>query len=146
LRFGFRHSTKQVGEVAPKSEAAELILFVLTQLADPSPRVRYAALNCVGQFSADLAPVLQLESADLVLPALIQVITSEPNVRVRAHAISALSNFSDGCAADELRPHAARLIESLGTLMLLNITPAIALFTRIVRFLACHLEYALLYV
>ena len=38
---------------------------LVRQLADPSPRVRHAALNCVGQFSADLAPVLQLESADV---------------------------------------------------------------------------------
>jgi hypothetical protein len=47
----------------------------------------------IGQFSSDLAPVLQLESSDIVLPALIHVIANEPNVRVRAHAMSALSNF-----------------------------------------------------
>ncbi len=65
---------------------------VISQLADPSPRVRYAALNCVGQFSSDLAPVLQLESSDIVLPALIRVIASEARWWVRMRGNRSCNN------------------------------------------------------
>lgn len=75
---------------------------VVLLLADPHPRVRYAASVCLGQMSSDFEPKLQTSYHDKVMPALIAVLDDNENPRVQAYACSALTNFCEGAPKDVL--------------------------------------------
>lgn len=61
-----------------------------------SDRVRYAAINALGQLSTDLADEWQEEQHAVLVPILLKCMEDTEN-RVRGHATSALINFSEGC-------------------------------------------------
>ncbi|XP_048004926.1 importin-5 [Leguminivora glycinivorella] len=75
----------------------QVVSAVLNYLADPHPRVRYAACNAVGQMSTDFAPVFEKKFHDKVVPGLFPVLDDNGNPRVQAHAAAALVNFSEDC-------------------------------------------------
>lgn len=70
---------------------------VLQYLADPHPRVRYAACNAIGQMSTDFAPVFEKKFHAQVIPGLLALLGDVENPRVQAHAGAALVNFSEDC-------------------------------------------------
>lgn len=47
-----------------------VVSMVLNSFSDPHPRVRWAAINAIGQLSTDLGPELQDQYHQRVLPAL----------------------------------------------------------------------------
>ncbi|CAL8094141.1 unnamed protein product [Calicophoron daubneyi] len=67
---------------------------VVPRLADPHPRVRYAACNSVGQMASDFGPKLQKAHHSIVLPALVQTL-DDTVPRVQANAGAALVNFCE---------------------------------------------------
>lgn len=95
----FRHAglraLSQVGEVIP----FEQIPFrqVVQFLGDEHPRVRYAAINCIGQLASDFSPQLQKRLHDVVIPALLALLQDVAHPRIVAHAAAALFNFVDPC-------------------------------------------------
>jgi len=56
---------------------------ILGAFADPSPRVRWAAINAVGQLSTDLGPQLQELYHAQIMPALINAMDDNANPRVQ---------------------------------------------------------------
>lgn len=56
---------------------------VLNSFQDPHPRVRWAAINAVGQLSTDLGPELQVQYHQRVLPALAGAMDDFQNPRVQ---------------------------------------------------------------
>jgi HEAT repeat len=58
---------------------------VLNSFRDPHPRVRWAAINTIGQLSTDLGPVLQQEHHQRVLPALVGAMDDFQNPRVQVN-------------------------------------------------------------
>ncbi|RZC58884.1 hypothetical protein C5167_006187 [Papaver somniferum] len=81
---------------------APVVNMVLVLFQDPHPRVRWAAINAIGQLYTDLGPDLQVQYHHRVLPALASAME---NPRVQAHAASAILNFSENCAPDILTPY-----------------------------------------
>jgi hypothetical protein len=73
---------------------------VLEHLVHKNPKIRYAALHCIGQISDDMTEEFQETYGDQVLPAMVAVL-EDPVPRVSAHCCSAITNFMDG-ASDEL--------------------------------------------
>lgn len=73
---------------------------VLKSFQDPHPRVRWAAINAIGQLSTDLGPDLQQQYHQQVLPALVGAMDDFQNPRVQAHAASAVLNFSENCTPE----------------------------------------------
>lgn len=69
----------------------------LKYLADPHPRVRYAACNAIGQMATDFAPVFEKKFHNYVIPGLLTLLDDVANPRVQAHAGAALVNFSEDC-------------------------------------------------
>ena len=59
-------------------------------------RVRFAAINALGQLSTDLADEWQEEQHTVLVPTLLKGMEDVEN-RVRGHATSALINFCEGC-------------------------------------------------
>lgn len=60
-----------------------VVSMVLNSFHDPHPRVRWAAVNAIGQLSTDLGPDLQTKYHHLVLPALAAAMDDYQNPRVQ---------------------------------------------------------------
>lgn len=61
----------------------QVVSMVLNSFQDPHPRVRWAAINAVGQLSTDLGPELQVQYHQRVLPALAGAMDDFQNPRVQ---------------------------------------------------------------
>lgn len=61
----------------------QIVSMVLNSFHDPHPRVRWAAINAIGQLSTDLGPDLQNQYHQRVLPALASAMDDFPNPRVQ---------------------------------------------------------------
>ncbi|CAM6081611.1 unnamed protein product [Calypogeia fissa] len=90
---------------------------VLNSFRDSHPRVRWAAINTIGQLSTDLGPVLQQEYHQRVLPALVGAMDDFQNPRVQAHAAAAILNFSESCTPEILTPYLDGVISKLLVLL-----------------------------
>ncbi|XP_073221997.1 uncharacterized protein [Cicer arietinum] len=94
-----------------------VLSMVLNSFHDPHPRVRWAAINAIGQLSTDLGPDLQVKYHQLVLPALAGAMDDFQNPRVQAHAASAVLNFTENCAPDTLTPYLDGIVSKLLVLL-----------------------------
>lgn len=61
----------------------QVVAMVLNSFQDPHPRVRWAAINAIGQLSTDLGPDLQVKYHQQVLPALAGAMDDFQNPRVQ---------------------------------------------------------------
>ncbi|XP_057956475.1 uncharacterized protein LOC131149758 [Malania oleifera] len=94
-----------------------VVSMVLNSFQDPHPRVRWAAINAIGQLSTDLGPDLQVQYHQSVLPALASAMDDFQNPRVQAHAASAVLNFSENCTPDILTPYLDGIVSKLLVLL-----------------------------
>ena len=103
----------QVGEyIEDIKNIGAMIPTVLQHLQHANPRVRYAALHCIGQISDDMSEDFQEEYGAQVLPALVKGL-EDPVPRVAAHCCSAITNFMDGAEEDLVFPHFTALSQNL---------------------------------
>ncbi|KAJ7976391.1 importin-5-like [Quillaja saponaria] len=91
----------------------QVLSMVLSSFQDVHPRVRWAAINAIGQLSTDLGPELQIQYHHLVLPALAGAMDDFQNPRVQAHAASAVLNFTENCTPDILTPYLDGIVSKL---------------------------------
>uniref|UniRef100_A0A7S0LEM7 TOG domain-containing protein n=1 Tax=Coccolithus braarudii TaxID=221442 RepID=A0A7S0LEM7_9EUKA len=108
----------QSGEGCEAQMAKQLEMIVrtiVTKFGDPHPRVRWAAINTIGQMSTDFGPKLQKKLHSTVLPALLGAMDDQSK-RVQAHAAAAVINFCEHCERATLQPYLHAL---LGKLLLL---------------------------
>lgn len=76
----------------------QVVAMVLNSFQDPHPRVRWAAINAIGQLSTDLGPDLQVQYHQQVLPALAAAMDDFQNPRVQVsswirHLVLFLNNL-----------------------------------------------------
>ncbi|CAL5421025.1 unnamed protein product [Camellia sinensis] len=107
----------------------QVVSMVLNSFQDLHPRVRWAAINAIGQLSTDLGPDLQVQYHQRVLPALASAMDDFQNPRVqlcwsysgsycfKAHAASAVLNFSENCTPDILTPYLDGIVSKLLVLL-----------------------------
>ncbi|KAF5725527.1 importin-5-like [Tripterygium wilfordii] len=95
----------------------QVVSMVLNSFHDPHPRVRWAAINAIGQLSTDLGPDLQNQYHQGVLPALASAMDDFQNPRVQAHAASAVLNFSENCTPEILTPYLDGIVSKLLVLL-----------------------------
>jgi len=91
------------GAIAPCVQAAT---------SDPHARVRWAAVNGIGQLCTDLGPKMQEKAHAQVLPALLGAM-EDPSHRVQAHAAAAMVNFSEQCPPEHMAPYLDQLMNKL---------------------------------
>lgn len=112
----YRHAAmwtlSQVGEVMQEDDLDAQLENAVRFFADPHPRVRYAAVNAVGQLANDFAPNMQARLHSSLLPALVAML-SDSSQRVQAHAAAALINFCEHMAAEDLAPYIPNLLSAL---------------------------------
>ncbi|XP_047940572.1 importin-5-like [Salvia hispanica] len=90
-----------------------VVKMVLNSFQHPHPRVRWAAINAIGQLSTDLGPDLQIQFHQHVMPALAAAMDDFQNPRVQAHAASAVLNFSENCTPEILTPYLDGIVHKL---------------------------------
>ncbi|GFZ13112.1 ARM repeat superfamily protein [Actinidia rufa] len=106
----------------------QVVNMVLNSFQDPHPRVRWAAINAVGQLSTDLGPDLQVQYHQRVLPALAAAMDDFPEstctgelfwffYKFEAHTASAVLNFSENCTPDILTPYLDGIVSKLLVLL-----------------------------
>ncbi|MBA0867724.1 hypothetical protein Goshw_003344, partial [Gossypium schwendimanii] len=95
----------------------QVVSMVLNSFHDSHPRVRWAAINAIGQLSTDLGPDLQNQYHQRVLPALAGAMDDFQNPRVQAHAASAVLNFSENCTPEILTPYLDGIVSKLLVLL-----------------------------
>lgn len=65
----------------------QVVSMVLNSFQDPHPRVRWAAINAIGQLATDLGPDLQVQYHQRVLPALATAMDDFHNPRVQVSSV-----------------------------------------------------------
>ncbi|KII95405.1 hypothetical protein PLICRDRAFT_86789 [Plicaturopsis crispa FD-325 SS-3] len=100
-----------------QGELGKVVELVTPAFADPHPRVRHAACQCLGQLCTDLEEVIQEQYHQQLFAVLIPTLEA-PEPRVHAHAAAALINFCEGVACNTLVPYLDPIVERL--LKLLN--------------------------
>ncbi|KAI5065336.1 hypothetical protein GOP47_0020031 [Adiantum capillus-veneris] len=94
-----------------------VVNMVLNSFQDSQPKVRWAAINAIGQLCTDLGPDLQKQFHQKVLPALVGAMDDFQNARVQAHAAAAILNFSESCGPELLNPYLDGVVAKLLTLL-----------------------------
>ena len=92
---------------------AEVLSQLLPFLQDPHRRVRYAALNALGQLSCDHHPSFQAGHHAEVLPALMSAAGDAESAKVQSHVGAALNNFLNNFQQSLLEPYLQPLLELL---------------------------------
>ncbi|CAK7338907.1 unnamed protein product [Dovyalis caffra] len=80
---------------------------------DIHPRVRWAALYTIKQFSKRLKPEFQDQYHEQVLPALTEAMDDFNNPRVQLQAYSALFDFTSNCTSSTLKPYLKEIVKKL---------------------------------
>jgi hypothetical protein len=79
----------QVGQLCSRDDAPDVFRVLMSKWKDPHPRVRYAALDCFGQWMRDQEALVQMDMVDECVPQLLDLL-QDPVVRVvRACGLSA---------------------------------------------------------
>ena len=93
-----------------------MVPIVISHLSHQNPKIRYAALHCIGQISDDMTEDFQEIYGSEVLPALVKTL-DDPVPRVAAHCASAITNFMDGADSELVLPFMATISQKLGVMM-----------------------------
>eukprot|EP00283_Hemiselmis_rufescens_P008937 CAMPEP_0173432074 /NCGR_PEP_ID=MMETSP1357-20121228/9999_1 /TAXON_ID=77926 /ORGANISM="Hemiselmis rufescens, Strain PCC563" /LENGTH=1081 /DNA_ID=CAMNT_0014396625 /DNA_START=122 /DNA_END=3364 /DNA_ORIENTATION=+ len=91
---------------------------LIARFVDPHPRVRWAAINAMGQLETDLGPDLQDQYHAKVLPALVSTMDDVENHRVQSHSAAAIINFTENCSKTIMLPYLEPLLGKLVSLLL----------------------------
>jgi len=121
----------QIGEGCRKQleggKLGSVVGLALRSFKDPHPRVRWAAVNCIGQMCTDFGPGIQEQFHAQVLPALVGVMadgdggadgqSGQGSARVQSHAAAAVINFCDEASPAIMAPYLDTLLGQLMSLL-----------------------------
>jgi vesicle coat complex subunit len=83
----------QIGEyIEDIVKISPMVPTVINHFKHENPKIRYAAIHCIGQLAEDMAPDFEENFHEEVLPALLERL-SDPVPRVVSHSCAALTNF-----------------------------------------------------
>jgi importin-5 len=112
----------QVGEYLDDiQKIAPMVPVIIQHLTHPNPKVRYAALHCIGQMADDMTEEFQENFHEQVLPALTQTL-EDPIPRVQAHACAAMTNFFEGTEENIIVNYVGTIMPKLCTLIQVGIS------------------------
>ncbi|KAH7296218.1 hypothetical protein KP509_26G014000 [Ceratopteris richardii] len=94
-----------------------VVNMVLNCFRDTHARVKWAAINAIGQLSTDLGPDLQEQYHQNILQALVMAMDDFSSPRVQAHAATAMLNFSESCTSQILTPYLDLVVSKLLALL-----------------------------
>mmetsp|Transcript_5010 Transcript_5010/g.15027 ORF Transcript_5010/g.15027 Transcript_5010/m.15027 type:complete len:1089 (+) Transcript_5010:98-3364(+) len=110
----------QIGEGCQKEILENLKAvagMALSHFQDPHPRVRWAAVHCIGQMCTDFAPHMQDNFHQEILPRLVAVMDDASQPRVQSHAAAAIINFCEHADAEIIQQYMDQLLLRLMNLL-----------------------------
>jgi importin-5 len=110
----------QIGEGCQRQieeKLGQVIAMAISRFSDRHPRVRWAAINCIGQMCTDFGPRIQEEFHGQIVPSLIAVMDDAANPRVQSHAAAAVINFCDEASPSIIAPYLNSILAKLQTLL-----------------------------
>eukprot|EP01088_Endostelium_zonatum_P019405 TRINITY_DN6679_c0_g1_i2.p1 TRINITY_DN6679_c0_g1~~TRINITY_DN6679_c0_g1_i2.p1 ORF type:complete len:1118 (-),score=296.19 TRINITY_DN6679_c0_g1_i2:148-3501(-) len=96
---------------------SDLVNKVVPGFSDPHPRVRWAALNAVGQWSTDFRRKFQEDFHQIVVPHIAQLMLDKENPKVQNHAASSIINFAEFAQKEQLSPYIRVLLTNLAGML-----------------------------
>lgn len=110
-RYAALMGLSQVAEyIKDMNELDHIVNFTLSFFKDEHPKVRFATMHCIGQFSEDAKPDFQIRYTDKLLTNLIEML-KDNTPRVVSHAFGALTNFLDGCEKGSVSSYIPQVLE-----------------------------------
>lgn len=97
-----------------------VVAMVVANLSDVHARVRWAAVNTIGQLCTDFGPELQEAYHAQLLPALCGAM-DDASFRVQGHAASAIINFCEHSGRETLEPYLEPILSKLLLLLQRNV-------------------------
>ena len=103
----------QVGEYVDEIDKIRPMMPIIFQhVQHPNPKIRYAALHCIGQLADDMpgdfAKGFHAEALPIVMAALDDAVP-----RVQSHACAALTNFAENGTKEMMMPFMQQLSQKL---------------------------------
>lgn len=107
----------QIGEYVDEVEKIRpMVPTIIHHLAHPNPKIRYAALHCIGQLSDDMPGDFQKTFQGDVMPALLSSLEDQ-TPRVQSHACACLTNFCENATKEILTPYMQALSQKFCVLI-----------------------------
>lgn len=107
----------QVGEyIEDISTIQPMVPIVTRHLTHQNPKVRYAALHCIGQIADDMGDEFVENFHSQVMPALVTIL-SDQVPRVQAHCCAALTNFLENTSDDIAILYSEGLLDKLSNIV-----------------------------
>lgn len=100
-----------------KESLSEIVGLILPRMEDEHPRVRWAALNALGQLASDYRPVFQTAYHETVMPLFCVMLGDHDNPKVQANAAAAITSFSEQAPVETTVPYMDQILNSLHQLM-----------------------------
>lgn len=108
-----------LGQVGHVFELDSLpVVEVLAFVKDPHPRLRYAALECIGQYAHDFQPEFQ-EQFHKMIPQLLNIMADSAHPRVQRHAAATIFNLVEPCEPEDgiVPKYANAILKVMGPLL-----------------------------
>jgi len=102
--IGLLSISQVMNNVDEMSTIENIFPTIFENVVNPSPKIRYASVNCLNQMSDSFHPEIQINYHDKIIPLLLERIANENILRVQLESIDALNSFishqtSTQCAA-----------------------------------------------
>ena len=95
----------QVGEYVDEIDKIRpMVPIIIQHIQHPNPKIRYAALHCIGQLADDMPGDFQRNFHGDCMPALIAALEDQVP-RVESHACACITNFAENASKEILLPH-----------------------------------------
>uniref|UniRef100_A0A7S2ZHW7 Importin N-terminal domain-containing protein n=1 Tax=Rhodosorus marinus TaxID=101924 RepID=A0A7S2ZHW7_9RHOD len=110
----------QIGEGCREQISEQLdkvTMMALKHFEDSHPRVRWAAVHCIGQMCTDFAPAMQKNFHAQIVPSLIKIMDDVNQPRVQSHGAAALINFCEEASPDVIQLYMEGLLTRLMNLL-----------------------------
>ena len=95
------HILSQIGEFTSDLDMfnGPLLGSLIAHLNHENPKIRYAAIHCLGQLALDMKNEFTEKYHEHIIPPLFEKL-NDPVVRIQAHAASAISNIFENLPTD----------------------------------------------
>jgi len=132
----------QVGEyVDDVAEIDPIIKIILQFLESPYPKVRFAAIQCIGMIAYDMKGDFAARYYQDVIPILVNTLNDSVQ-HVVGHNLSAMTNIIESCSTEAIKPYITQILEPcinfLGTACSFVKENALTLISTVAKIAARH--------
>lgn len=95
----------------------DVVALIMPRVHDEHPRVRWSALNALGQLANDFRPVFQNDYHEAVMPLFCEMLADQQNPKVQANAAAAITSYSELAPVETIVPYLDSVLSNLHVLL-----------------------------